>query len=232
MTALAPRAARHTMRSSAVATFLAAVVFASPAEAQTSAGEIEIGVGVRRSGALALGSADANETTSSGGSFRLFRSESRLEEINAVEARIGIRLTPAVQIEATGSYGESDLVVRLSSDVEGIPDVSASEAIQRFTVEGALTLDVIGQSRRARPFVAIGGGYVRDVHDGQTLVESGAIGYMGGGLNLTLRSSPAAAMKAAGVRLDGRVVFGWRGVGFDDDAHTTYAVGASMFMRF
>ena len=52
------------------------------------------------------------------------------------------------------------------------------------------------------------------------------------GLNLALRSTPAAAMKAAGVRLDGRVVFGWRGVGFDDDVHTTYAIGASMFMRF
>lgn len=220
------------MPSSVVAVFLAAIVLAGPAEAQTSAGDVEVGIGVRRSGELALGSVDANETTSSQGSFRLFRSQSRLEEINAVEARIGIRVSSAVQLEAAGSYGESDLVVRLSSDVEGIPDVSATEPIQRFTVEGALTLDVVGQSDRAQPFVAVGGGYVRDVHDGQTLVESGAIGYLGGGVNFSFRSMPDAALKAAGVRLDGRVVFGWRGVGFDDDIHTTYAIGASLFMRF
>jgi hypothetical protein len=219
------------MRSGA-AGLCAALLFAGPVEAQSAAGTLEVGVGVRRSGELTLGAADANETTSSGGSFRLFRSESRLEEINAIEARIGVRLTPAVQIEASGSYGESDLVVRLTSDVEGIPDVSATESIQRFTVEGALTLDVIGRTSRVQPFVALGGGYVRDVHDGQTLVESGAIGYLGGGVNLTLRSTPDAAMKAAGVRLDGRAVFGSRAVGFDDDVHTTYAIGASMFFRF
>ena len=220
------------MRWSAVTALFAAVLFAGPVEAQPVAGSLEIGIGVRRSGELTLGTADANETNPSGGPFRLFRSESRLEEINAVEARIGMRLAPAVQIEAAGSYGESDLVVRLTSDVEGIPDVTATESIQRFTVEGALTLDVVGHSRRAQPFVALGGGYVRDVHDGQTLVENGAIGYIGGGLNLTLRSTPAATMKAAGLRLDGRVLFGWRGVGFDDDVHTTYAIGASLYMRF
>ena len=232
MTSPVSRAAHCAMRWAAAAALLGAVLSAAPAEAQSAAGTLEIGVGVRRSGEVALGTADANETNPSGGSFRLFRSESRLNEINAVEARIGARLTPAVQIEAAGSYGEADLVVRLASDVEGIPDVSAIEPIQRFTVEGALTLDVIARSSRAQPFVALGGGYVRDVHDGQTLVESGAIGYIGGGVNLTLRSTPAAAMKAVGVRLDGRAVFGWRGVGFDDDVHTTYAVGGSMFMRF
>lgn len=231
MTSPASRAALCAMRSSA-AVLLASGLFAVPADAQSPAGALEIGVGVRRSGEVALGSADANETNPSGGSFRLFQSESRLEEINALEARIGLRLTPSVQIEAAGSFGESELVVRLTSDVEGIPDVSATESIQRFTVEGAVTLDVLARSSRAQPFVTLGGGYVRDLHDGQTLVEGGAIGYIGGGVNLTLRSRPAAAMKAIGVRLDGRGVFGFRGIGFDDDIHTTYAIGASLFLRF
>ena len=125
-----------------------------------------------------------------------------------------------------------DLVVRLSSDVEGIPDVSATESIRRFTVEGAVTLDVVRRSSRAQPFVVVGGGYVRDLHDRETLVEDGALGFVGGGLNLLLRSTPVARMKAVGARLDGRAVFGWRGISFDDDVHTTYAIGASMFMRF
>ncbi len=225
---------RPSIWRTALTTLLAVLATGRSAGAQSATGRYEMAVGFRRVEAVRLGTTDANETNPAGGEFRLFTAESRLGAIGAIEARFGIRVSDSVRVEATGSYGTSELSVELRSDVEGIPDTTAIESIRQFTMEGALTMDLTRwqMGSRAMPFFAAGAGYVRDLHEEQILVDHGTLWHLGGGLNVFLRSNSTARMKSAGLRLDGRVLFRSGGVIFDDGVHTSPAVGASFFVRF
>lgn len=220
--------------SAARTSLLFILLTAVTAGAQTIPGDYEAGVSIRRARATSLGNVDANETSSGGGAFRLFATESELDGATGVDGRFGIRLTETLQLEASGSYAVSDLSTRISSDVEGIPDVTAVESIQQYTVEGAIVMHLPRWrfGARALPFVAAGGGYLRHRHEDKTLVENGGLWHVGGGANLVLRSRPDRFMKALGVRLDARAIFRTGGVAFDDDTRFAPAFGLSAFVRF
>jgi hypothetical protein len=187
----------------------------------------EVGGGVRFVGPEPLGTVDANETNPGGGSFRLFTADSTLHALVGLEARFGMRVSPAVRLEATGSYGASDLNVKLNSDVEGAAGVTASERIRQFTLEGAAVIEPARWRFGARgaPFLSAGAGYVRALHEGRVLVDEGALWHAGGGVNLLLGSSPRL-----GIRLDARALF-QRGV-INDGVHASPAFGTSVFLRF
>jgi hypothetical protein len=210
------------------------VLAASAVHAQGTPGNFEIAGGVRRVGAMSLGGSNANETSPGGGTFTLFKTDSQLKGANLVEGRIGVPFTERLRLEASGSYATSDLSTRITSDVEGIPDVTATEPIQQFTLEGAIVMDLprwqVG--RRTVPLVSAGGGYLRQLHEGQTLIEQGGLFHIGGGANILLGARPDARLKAFGVRLDARALFRTGGVAFDDGAHGASSFGATVFVRF
>lgn len=210
----------------------AVLLTSTTAHAQTSAERFEVGAGMRFVGPEPLGRVDANETNPGGGAFRLFTADSTLDSLLGVEARVGIRVTSALRLEATGSYGSSDLKVELSSDAENAAAITASERIAQFTVEGAAVMDLTRWHVGAHgvPFIAAGGGYVRALHEDRILVDEGALWHAGGGVNLVLRSNPASWLGVLGVRLDARALF-QRGV-VSDGVHTSPAFGASAFVRF
>ena len=192
--------------------------------AQTSGERFEVGGGVRFVGPEALGRVDANETNPGGGSFRLFTADSTLHALVGLEARFGVRVTPALRLEATGSYGASDLNVKLNSDAEGAADVTASERVRQFTLEGAAVIELTSWrfGARSMPFLSGGAGYVRALHEDRVLVDEGALWFAGGGVDLLFGST--------GLRFDARALF-QRGV-INDGVHVSPALGASVFMRF
>jgi hypothetical protein len=194
--------------------------------AQTSGERYEVGGGVRFVGPEPLGRVDAKETNTGGGSFRLFTADSTLHALVGFDARFGVRVTPALRLEATGSYGASDLNVKLNSDAEGAASITASERIRQFTLEGAAVIELTPWrfGAHSMPFLSGGAGYVRALHEDRVLVDEGALWHAGGGLNLLLRSN------SLGVRVDARALF-QRGV-INDGVHTSPALGASVFMRF
>lgn len=204
------------------------------AGAQNVPGTFEAGGGIRWVGPMSLGSANANETRPGGGTFTLFTTASRLDAASALEARFGVRLSDTLQVEAAGSYATPSLTARIASDVEGIPDVSISETITQFTIEGAAVLDLprYRAGARAVPFVSAGAGYNRQLHETATLIEQGAVYHLGAGVNIVLKDRADAGMKAIGVRVDGRAVFRTGGVAFDDSAHIGPAFGGTLFVRF
>jgi hypothetical protein len=210
------------------------MLFTHSARAQTIPGDYEVALGIRHVGAMSLGAVEANETSSGGGSLKLFATESRLDAVNGVEGRLGVRVSDTIHLEASGSYGVSTLSTRISSDVEGIPDVTATEPIQQYSVEGAVLMDLprwqLGT--RVLPFVAGGGGYVRQLHENKILVENGGLWHIGGGATIALRSRPDALIEVMGVRVDGRAQFRIGGVAFDKRSHASAAAGASVFVRF
>ena len=200
-----------------------------PAGAQTDGGKYEVAAGVRVVGPEPLGRVDATETTASGTTFRLFTADSTLDTLIGFEARLGYRLSRVLRIEATGSYGASDLEIALNADVENAADLTATERIAQFTLEGAAVMELTRWhvGTHGAPFIAAGAGYVRALHEERILVDEGILWHAGGGVNLVLRANPGSVL---GVRLDGRALF-QRGV-VNDGVHVSPAFGASAFVRF
>ncbi len=212
------------------------LVLAAPgvasAQAPVAPPRVEVGGGVRWVGGAALGDMDATLGTASGGTFTQFGSSSELGPTPAVEGRVGVRLTRSLWAEANVSYGTTELRTRLDSDVESIPDTTVSESIARYTIEGALVASLDGWRLGAVvPFVSVGGGYLRELHEGRTLVESGRLFHAGGGVTVPLRTQ-AGAGTTVGVRADARAIVRSGGVQFDDDVMIVPAAGVSVLFRF
>jgi hypothetical protein len=183
-----------------------------------------VGGGLRVVGPEPLGQVDANETNPAGSDYRLFTVDSTLQALVGFEARFGVRVTPSLRLEATGSLGASDLNVKLNADAEGAADVTASERVTQFTFEGAAVMELTRWRMGARgmPFLSGGAGYIRALHEDRVLVDEGALWYGGGGVELLFG--------AMGARFDGRILF-QRGI-IDDGVHVSPVVGASVFVRF
>ena len=210
-------------------------VVTSQAFAQTTArGRVDLSVGARWTGETSVGAADATETAAAGNRYRLFTTDSALVSMVGVETRVDVRLTRAVEAEVAASYGARDLRTRIRSDVEGVPDTEAVEKVGQVSLEASLVVHLTRWpiARRATPFVTAGGGYLRELHEGRTLAETGAMYHAGGGLTMMLRSGGRGLLKAAGWRADARAVVRTGGIVFSDELRVAPAVGLSLFARF
>ena len=198
----------------ALLVLLALAVMAPPAAAQTRRAparppaprRIELGIGGGLAGGLSLGSRDASllSNNTSGSPFRLFSTDTRLAPAAVVEGRVGYRWTPRLMLEATMTVGWPQLTTALSADAENAPSVDATESVTEYVITGGAVWRFASPRRRWTPFVSGGAGVARDVHDGQSLIESGVDSYVGGGLIYPLGSSRAAAPRS-GLRLDARL---------------------------
>jgi opacity protein-like surface antigen len=210
------------------------VLIASGARAQdrVAGGRIEISAGVMWAGHSSLGSAAATETAPSG-RFTLFSTSTDLAAAAGVEARVGVKVTPVLELEASSSYVRPRLDTAVSGDVENGAAATASESFRQFAVSGAVLVNVarwrIG--RRATPFALAGAGYLRELHEGDTLAVGGQTYFAGGGIKYLLASRPHR-LKGVGVRADVRALVRRKGVAFDTNLHTMPVVAASLFVRF
>jgi hypothetical protein len=196
------------------------------------AGRLEVAFGALWIGEQALGSMTATETTPTLGRLPLFTTTSTLGAAPAIEGRVGWRIARALTAEAEASYGQPDITIAIANDFEGAPATTASERVQQFTVGGALVWSLPIRIRRLEPFVTGGAGYLRQLHENATLVQTGGYYQVGGGVMVLLASHPDSFLKAMGLRVDARAVIRVDGVAFDSNAHTVPAAGASLFVRF
>src|SRR5262249_51665426 len=174
---------------------------------------------------------DANETTSANAPFRLFSTSSELGSAAGLEARVGVRVAGTLVVEADASYARPELRITTSSDVESASGVTAVEQLRQYTIGGGATWYVPTASRVA-PFVAGGGGYLRQLHDRGLLVQTGRYYQVGGGAVYRLSSRPAGTLKATGIRVDLRATIFKDGVAFDGGTHAAAAVAGSFLVRF
>jgi len=210
------------------------LLHAARVQGQTPAslpGHIEVAIAGEWSGALSFSSLDALETDRNGQPYRLFATESELRPTLGVGAKLGIVLTNRFQIETALSFSSPELVVSIASDVENAEDVSIAETIRQLHVQVGLVANLTASSRNI-PFVTAGAGYLRELHEGQTLAVDGRSLFLGGGLKHVLKSDPDSSLKGAGVRVDGRVVLRREGVAFDDSWRLAPGLSAALFLRF
>jgi hypothetical protein len=194
----------------------------------------DVAGGVRWTPQMKLHEMDADETSASGGRFRLFASETMLDPAASVEGRVGFLLTSILQVGVTGSFAKSRLSTRLSADVENIPDVTARESLMRWTIGGEILADLADWRMGAHtvPFLVAGAGYMRELHQGRILSEQGRFYEFGGGIAVVTQDTPRAPLKRSGLRVDVRAHARSGGVAFDDRVRIAASFVASLFARF
>ena len=225
----------------AIACGIACVLGAASAGAQPVSppdaglpGRVEIAAGAMWIGRTSFGTADATETAAGGSAFTLFSTASALGAAPAADLRVGVRLTRVLQAEATGSYAAPVLTTTTSADAEHAAVATAADAIKQFTIGGSLVVHVTRWhvGAHASPFVIAGAGYLREVHEGQTLVVAGQTYHAGGGVTCPLLARAHGVVKSAGIRAEACALARSKALALDHRTHVVPIVAASLFVRF
>jgi hypothetical protein len=214
----------------------AAIAGASAIEAtaQTPEGRVEVSVGVIRVGEVSLGTADAKLSTASGGTTSLFETSSAIEGVAGINLRVNMRAWKRIEAEAFASIARPTLATAISNDLEATETVNASEPIEQYVVGGGALwyLPVRFSGPRFMPFVAGGIAYLRELHEENTLVQTGTVYELGAGAKYWFLSRTAARLKGLGVRGDARISARSKGVAFDDGLRYGPALSAALVARF
>ena len=215
---------------------VAILCLASPAQAQsggTLPGRIEVAVGLGVIGSAAFGGDDASLRAADGADFRLFGAESRFGGAPALEARAGVALTRRYAMEVRFALSHPELLTSISGDVEGAPDIELAERIDQYVVDAAILVSL----DRLRlgpvvPFASAGAGYLRQLHEGLTLVEEGTAYHVGGGARHRFVSRGRGFLKAVGLRADARVYLFAGGIAVGNRPRPHAAATGSVFIAF
>jgi hypothetical protein len=199
------------------------------------AGRYELAAGVSWTAPARLGSADAALTNPSGGGYRLFSTSTEIGGAPAVDVRLGRRLTRALQVELAASYSSPTLRSSISNDAENGAATVASESIRQITISGAAVFYLTRWhiASRILPFVTGGGGYLRQLHQGDALAETGRIYFAGAGGTIPLTSGRGSRESSRfGIRADVRALFQTGGISLGAQRRVSPSVTASAFVRF
>lgn len=216
----------------AVAALAAASLVPSAASAQgVTPGRLELSGGLRWIGPVRFGSVDANETTLGGGARPLFSTDTRLDASVGAGATVSYRVARALRVEGAVAYNPTGLSTRITGDTEGVANTVARAPVTQFLLEAGLLVEAPRRGKLT-PFVTGGAGYLRQLNDGRTLVETGRSYYAGAGLYYVRASAHPRRVKAIGARVDLRAVFLRDGVAPDSTIRGVPAVTAALFARF
>jgi opacity protein-like surface antigen len=194
--------------------------------------EIVVSGGLVWSGGYAIGDSTArlrsNATGSAPPPFTLFATSAAVKGALGVEARLGVAVTRSFAIEAGGAFSRPTIAVALSRDPEAAPQTLAGESLQQFAFDvGAVWQLPVRLGERLRPFASGGAGYLRQLHEERTLVETGQIYYVGAGLRHWLRGGAGTA-RSIGVRGELRAT--WRRGAIDFENRTRAFPSAALFL--
>jgi len=140
-------------------------------------GSIEVGGGGNWGPGFETGRTIA-ELTRGGQSdgFDLFTSEEDVSGFPGLHAWLGFYLSRALSLEGGVRFSKPELAYRLSGDAESAPDETAAETLSSYVFEGSALFHFTQAAfagGRGIPFVSGGGGYIRELHESNQLVETG-----------------------------------------------------------
>jgi hypothetical protein len=213
------------------ATLIGSVPGEANAQARPRSFELTV-AGVWTSGS-SLGRDEATETRNQtgGGDFTLFVGSTDIEPGVGAEARIAFYLTDRIAIEGGGLFARQQVSTRLTNDAENAPNVTAVEDLDEYVIDGAVVFH-LRPFGRIVPFVRAGAGYLRQLHEDQTLVETGAAYHAGGGISYWLTSRGTGFVKGWGLRGDARLLIRDGGFSLDDEMRAGAVVTGALVLAF
>jgi hypothetical protein len=217
------------------------VVRATPAQAQRAGPRgfavhritMTVGGGVLGGAAVGTREADLRANGDQPQPYALFSSSTRFGASPMAELRIGVALSRRVVVEGRGSFNRPALRTSVSGDLEGAPALTVVERVDQYVIGGGVL--VMLHEARIRgmvPFAAAGAGYVRQLHEGLTLVDHGHTFDVGGGIVRSLFSRDRGVVRAAGLRADARLYLLSGGVTFRTGPRPHGAISGSAFVAF
>jgi hypothetical protein len=229
-----------TRTIAAAAACLAGLLIPAPAAAQGAGADqrhrLEAAVGGLWIGGGTIGGADADLRANRmpPGDFRLFATETDAAASAGFDARVGYWLTRTIAVEGGVVFARPALRTRITSDAEGAAPLDVEEQLDQYFFDASVVvlLDALRFGGRTVPFVSGGAGYLRQLHEGRTFIESGQVYHAGAGLRHWLRTSPAGFLRGLGVRIDGRLYVLANGAGFDESPRPHGAVSGALFLTF
>lgn len=219
------------------------VASAAPAVAQPAAEarprSFELAVGGIAIGPVDFGPATAsliaNQSAAPESTF--FKADTSIRRGAGLDGRVAFNITRALAVEGGFVWTRATLESRITSDVEGIPDVTLAQDLDTYFVEGSAVWHFNGLAfagGRAVPFVAGGAGYLRQLDDTRLLTsDPGQVYHAGGGVKYLFVRRPRGLFRGLGLRADARVYIQKGGVELDEDTdrRNRWAVGTYLIVR-
>jgi hypothetical protein len=214
-----------------------AAVWACAAEAFAQsvvpAGRFEVGAGIEWLGQSNLGASDAPETTPGGGSLPLFSTSTSLRSAVGFQGHVGLRILDRLEAQVIGAVSQPTLSTTISNDIESSGQMTATDSVLQYVVGGgALWYLPLHTPPKVVPFVTGNIAYLRQLHQTRTLVVTGQLYRVSGGIKYLFASRSDSRLKGYGLRAEGGFAARVKGVAFDDGAHYAPWVAASLFARF
>ena len=204
------------------------------AQGNTPTGRVEVGGGVAWIGQASLGSSDATESTASGPPSTIFRTSSNLSSAGGWGVHVNVRVTSRLEVTGGAGFTRPTIRTEISNDIETSAAVTATERVDQYTFSaGALWyLPFRRPGSRVYPFLSGSAGYLRQLHDMNTLAATGQVYQVGGGAKIFFASRRRSWLKGYGLRGDAGVTARTKGVAFDGGTLYSPSFAASLFVRF
>ena len=204
-------------------------LLANAAEAQ-----VTINGGVGWSGGYDIGTSTAELRTNSPGASpppsTLFNVDSRIPPSPGGEVRVGVALSRDLALEGGVLFAQRRLAFRITGDAETTGPQLDGETLQHYVFDAALLWELpVLRGLSVRTFAGGGAGYLRQLHQDRTLVETGQIYYVLGGARYWLRGRPNSA-RSVGLRGDVRLHLRRNGIDFEDRMRMYPTVSVLMFL--
>jgi hypothetical protein len=192
--------------------------------------------GLSWAGSYPIGELDADLLQNAPGvpppALRLFSTTSTFDSTPGLEGRFGFAITPRVTLEVGGLYSKPTLTVEISNDTEGEATTFEGETISQYVIDVSVVYELpfVRRTARVRPYVIGGGSYLRQLHEEDTLVETGQLYHFGGGARLFFRG--AATGHPVGIRGDIQATIRRDGIEFEEKRRVLPTASLLIFFGF
>jgi hypothetical protein len=219
-----------------LATVLLAWPVAAVAQSRPSGSgriDVSVGGGLLSGATLGASAADLRANSTQPQPFRLFQTDIRFDRSSMVEVRAGYVISPRYIVEGRLGFGRPLLRASLTADAENAPAIDAVEQVDQYVIDvGIVVLLDRFRLGNAVPFATAGGGYLRQLHEGLTVVEEGSVAYFGGGARYPLTTRARGFLRSMGVRGDVRLNLLMDGIALEDGPRPRPAVSGSLYVVF
>lgn len=196
----------------------------------------EVGASAGWLGGASLGAADAalRGNSPAGDPFRLFAADSSFGATPLLQLRAGLGLTSRVGLEGGLTWSGPEIRTAVGNDIEGAPGLTLRERVSQYFFDATVVvaIDEWSVGGRLVPFAAGGAGYLRQLHEGRTVVEHGQVFHAGGGVKYWIMTRQTGRLRASGIRGDVRAYFTRGGVSYESGPRPRVAVSGGMFLAF
>lgn len=214
------------------ATGAAVIAISTPVFAQQSARQpMELAGGIVWAAPRSLGTVHADLLDSDGMPVTLFRAENETGPALGLEVILSQAVARRIDVEFAGSWARFDARTSISGDFEDVPDVTVSETLTRYALEGAVVWRFAERGRVAW-FLRGSGGWMREVAGDMSLAENGLL-YSGGvGLKYWMSRRPTG-QDQFGIRAEFRMMGRRDGIALDDESFRLWPLAtASAVVKF